>query len=178
MEKFKAYEIVFSGLKNGKHHFEFEIEQSFFHLFGTDIELDHTKVLGTVVLDKHSTFMELVLSINGTVDLICDISGMPYTQPIENTIEVLIKFGSEYDDSDAEVITIPSSDHQFNVAQLIYEAITLAIPMKKVSPEAEENDEYEALLEQYSPKFEEEDEASSEEIDPRWAALQKLKNKN
>ncbi|NHW58799.1 DUF177 domain-containing protein, partial [Escherichia coli] len=97
----------------------------------------------------------------------------------ENELKVLVKFGEEYDDSNEEVITILSSDYHFNVAQLVYEAVILSIPMKKVSPEVEGNEEYEALLERYSPKVldELEEEKSDEDIDPRWQALSKLKNK-
>lgn len=90
-----------------------------------------------------------------------------------------MKFGEEYDDSNEEVIVIPQNEYEFNISQLIFEAVVLAIPMKKLSPNLTEED-LEAL-EQYSPKEVEEDQAEENEegeIDPRWAALNKLKGKN
>ena len=38
MDKLRNYDIVFSGLKNGKHEFQFEIDKAFFKLFETEQE--------------------------------------------------------------------------------------------------------------------------------------------
>lgn len=93
-----------------------------------------------------------------------------------NDLKILVKFGEEYDDSNEDIITIPQKDSDFNIANLIYEAVVLSIPMKKVAPSVRDNDEYEKLLEKYSPKpIEEEEEQST---DPRWEALKKLKDNN
>ena len=105
--------------------------------------------------------------------MVCDISNENFDYPIENEIKVLVKFGEEYDDSEEDVITIPSTDHAFNVVQLIYEDVMLSIPMKKVSPNLSEEDLH--VLEKFSPKEEMEEE---KEVDPRWEALKKLKDKN
>jgi len=58
---------------------------------------------------------------------------------------------------------------------LIYEDVMLSIPMKKVSPNLSE--EQLALLDQYMPAEPDEEEKETE-VDPRWAALNKLKDKN
>jgi uncharacterized metal-binding protein YceD (DUF177 family) len=49
--------------------------------------------------------------------------------------------------------------------------------MKKISPNVNEEDDYHKILEKFSPKNKEEEE-KTEEIDPRWEALKKLKDKN
>ncbi len=175
MDKFKNYEIVFSGLKNGKHEFRFEIDKAFFQLFDTEQEFTNPKITVHVLMERHSTFLELWIRIQGTVQLLCDISSQEFDHPVENEISVLVKFGEEYDDSDVDVITIPSTDHAVNVAQLIYEDVMLSIPMKKVSPNLSE--EQLALLDQYMPAEPDEEEKETE-VDPRWAALNKLKDKN
>lgn len=174
MEKFRNYNISFSGLKNGKHQFEFPISQAFFNLFETENEFSNAEIVSNVFLEKHSTFLDFKVQINGKIDLICDISNEEFSYPIENEIKVLVKFGDTYDDSNEEVITIPHNDSEFNIAQLIYEAVILSIPMKKLSPNIIENEEYQILLDQFSPKNNEEIEENTE-IDPRWAVLQQLK---
>lgn len=175
MDKFRNYEVVFSGLKEGKHKFQFEINKAFFELFETEQEFTNPRITADVLMDKHSTFLEFWIKTKGVVTLVCDITNEEFDHPIENEIKVLVKFGEEYDDSDEDVITIPSTDHAFNVAQLIYEDVSLSIPMKKVSPNVDDEDL--EILEKYSPK-ETEDQAGEEEIDPRWEALKKLKDKN
>ncbi len=174
MDKLRNYDISFSGLKNGKHNFQFETDKEFFQLFDTEQEFTNPKIKVDVLLDKHSTFLEVVISTKGTVDLVCDITNEDFTHPIENEIKVLVKFGEEYDDSEEDVITIPINSHDFNIAQLIYENVVLSIPMKKLSPNVKKEDL--EILEKFSPKeIEKEEEQNS---DPRWEALKKLRNNN
>ena len=175
MDKFKNYEVAFSGLKNGKHEFQFEIDKAFFELFDTEKEFTNPKIVADVMMDKHSTFLEFWIKTSGTVELICDITNEKFDHPIENEIKVLVKFGEEYDDSDEDVITIPMNDHAFNVAQLIYEDVMLSVPMKKISPNVDQEDL--EILDKFSPKEEETDE-NEHEGDPRWDALRRLKDKN
>ena len=173
MDKFRNYDVAFTGLKNGKHEFKFEVEQSFFDLFETEQEFTNAHINVDVALEKHTTFLDLEVAISGKVDLICDITAEEFSHPINNSIKILVKFGEEYDDSNEEIITIPHGDSAFNIAQIIYEAVILSIPMKKISPNV--NDEDIELIEKFSPKIEEDKE---HEVDPRWEALKKLKDKN
>ena len=173
MDKFRNYDVAFTGLKNGKHEFKFEVEQSFFDLFETEQEFTNAHINVDVALEKHTTFLDLEVTISGKVDLICDITAEEFSHPINNSIKILVKFGEEYDDSNEEIITIPHGDSAFNIAQIIYEAVILSIPMKKISPNV--NDEDIELIEKFSPKIEENKE---HEVDPRWEALKKFKDKN
>lgn len=172
MEKLRNYDVSFSGLKNGKHEFRFEIDKAFFGLFDTEQEFTNPRITATVFLEKHTTFLEFIIKTEGVVELVCDITSEPFDHPVENEIKVLVKFGEEYDDSNVDIITIPHQDHAFNIAQLVYEDVVLSIPMKKVSPNIGEKDM--EILEKFSPKEEEEAESETN-ADPRWEALKKLK---
>ena len=174
MDRFHQYDIAFVGLKEGKHQFVFEIDQKFFNLFETEQEFTEPRLVAEVLMDKYSSFLEFFLQIEGSVQLQCDISGRFYREPVEAELSVLVKFGQEYDDSNEEVITIPHQSHAFNIAQLIYESVMLSIPMKKVAPDL--TDEERALVEKFHGEPAES--APEEEIDPRWEALKKLKDKN
>jgi len=174
MDKLRNYDVSFSGLKNGKHEFKYEIDKEFFQLFDTEQEFTNPRIAVDVLLDKHTTFLEFEIKIHGLVELVCDVTNENFDHPIENQIRVLVKFGEEYDDSEEDVITIPSTDHAFNIAQLMYENVMLSIPMKKISPNVSDKDL--EILEKFSPKETEEEE--EHKGDPRWDALKKLKDKN
>ncbi|SIS86201.1 Uncharacterized metal-binding protein YceD, DUF177 family [Chryseobacterium ureilyticum] len=176
MDKLRNYDVSFSGLKNGKHEFKFEIDKTFFQLFDTEQEFTNPKIEVSVLLDKHTTFLEFEIKIKGLVELVCDITNEDFNYPIENEIKILVNFGEEYDDSNEEVITIPTGEHAFNVAHLIYENVMLSIPMKKISPNV--SDEDIQILDQFSPKDIEEVEEEEHESDPRWEALRKLRDNN
>jgi hypothetical protein len=60
MDRFRNYDIAFSGLKTGKHDFKFEINQEFFDLFETEQEFFNPKIDVDVHLDKHTTFLNSI----------------------------------------------------------------------------------------------------------------------
>ncbi len=180
MDKFKNYDIAFTGLKNGKHEFDFIITQAFFDLFETEKEFTDANIKVHVLLEKHTTFLEFIITTEGTINLICDITGDQFDYPLDNSIRVLVNFGEEYDDSEEDVITIPHQDFAFNISQLVYENVMLSVPMKKISPNISQEDI--EILESFSPQpieeMEEEeieDSEDQESSDPRWDALKKLK---
>ncbi len=173
MDKFRNYDVEFSGLKTGKYEFRFEIDKAFFALFDAEQEFSNPRIVADVLLEKHTTFLDFRIKTTGIVTLVCDITAEDFDYPIKNELQVLVNFGEEYDDSNEEVITIPVHDHAFNVANLIYENVVLAIPMKKISPNATEEDF--KIIE----KFNASEPIKTEEIsDPRWDALKKLKDNN
>jgi len=51
MKKTKEYLIPFVGLKLGKHHFEYQIDNTFFDLFEYD-EFQNSDIKVSVVLEK------------------------------------------------------------------------------------------------------------------------------
>ena len=67
MDKLRNYDVSFSGLKNGKHEFRFEIDNTFFQLFDTEQEFTNPRIEVHVSLDKHTTFLEFEIKINGLV---------------------------------------------------------------------------------------------------------------
>jgi uncharacterized metal-binding protein YceD (DUF177 family) len=171
--RLKEYQIPFSGLKQGKHQFEFQIDKTFFEAFSYD-EFRAANVTVKAVLDKMSTMMELELQGSGTVNLACDITDEPFDQPIDGRLELVIKFGEEYSDEDDEILVLPHGEHQFNVAQYIYEMIVLSVPSKRIHPGVADGSlQSEALkrLEELQPK---KDKDPADDTDPRWDALRDL----
>ncbi|HCO84172.1 MAG TPA: hypothetical protein DIT95_11635 [Arenibacter sp.] len=173
MMQHKEFVIPFSGLKQGKHEFEYTIENTFFESFeydefnGADIKLD-------VTLNKMSTMMELEMKARGTVNVNCDLTSEPYDQKIKADLELVVKFGDEYNNDNDEILIIPHSEYQINIAQYVYEMLVLSVPLKKVHPgvlDGTLKSEVLDKLEELQPKDTKE---NKEDIDPRWDALKKL----
>ena len=172
MEK-KEFSIPFAGLKQGKHKFDYVVENEFFESFEfTDFNSACIKLL--VLLNKTSTMMELELNTEGTVNVDCDITGEPYDQITSSELKLVVKFGDVYNDENDEILVIPHREHQVNIAQYVYEMIVLAVPQKRVHPGVEDgslDSEVLKKLEELQPK---ESKENTEDTDPRWDALKKL----
>lgn len=175
MKELKAYTIPFVGLKVGKHHFDYQIDNSFFTVFEYE-EFNEANLKVNLLFEKKTTLLELIFDVEGTVNVNCDITNEPYEQVIKDTFKLVVKFGESYNDDNEEILIIPHGEYQINVAQYIYELIVLAVPVKKIHPGIEDgtlNSDILNKLEELSPKDKKENK-NTEDTDPRWDTLKKL----
>ncbi|MCK0158592.1 DUF177 domain-containing protein [Cellulophaga sp. F20128] len=173
MMKLKEFSIPFSGLKQGKHNFEYKIDNTFFESFEY-YEFNAAAIDITVELNKMSTLLEFGMKAKGIVNVICDISSEPYDQGINSSLELMVKFGEEFNDENEEILIIPNGEFQVNISQYLYEMLVLAVPLKRVHPgvlDGTLKSKAVDKLEELQPKEEKE---NKEDNDPRWDALKKL----
>ena len=179
MKNLKEFDISFTGLKDGDHQFEYKIEKTFFDFFDYD-EFQNSNVNVALSFLKKPTMFELNFVFKGWVEVNCDVTNELFHQPIDTDMELIVKFGDEFNDENEDLVIIPHSDFKMNVAQYIYEAIVLAVPIKRIHPGVADGTlQSETLdaLKKFQVKLEEEETEQEEnihkEIDPRW---NKLKN--
>jgi len=154
------------------HLFEYQIGKSFFDAFNFD-EFFDANISVALTLDKKSTLLNLSFKAQGTINVTCDVSGEPFDQEIETVLQLIVKFGEEYNDDNEEILILPYSEFQLNVAQYIYEMIVLSAPTKRVHPKVLDGSmESEALkkLEKLRVK----EQKTTENVDPRWDKLKSL----
>ena len=175
MKLFKAFDIQFAGLKLGTHQYEYTIEQTFFELFEYD-EYNSVSVKVRLELEKKTTLLELKLLAKGVVNVNCDLTNEPYDQSITSELEMVVKFGPEYNEDNEGILIIPHGAYEINVAQYIYELIVLAVPQKRIHPGVKDgtlDSDILKMLENFSPKSVKKTN-SNKDIDPRWDSLKKL----
>jgi uncharacterized metal-binding protein YceD (DUF177 family) len=192
MKDLKEFDISFIGLKEGIHQFEYTIDKKFFDFFNYD-EFYDSNVKVAVSLLKNTTILELDFVFSGWVEVACDLTTELFHQPIEANIHLIVKFGDEFNDENEELLIIPFSESKINVAQYIYEAIVLAVPLKRIHPGVIDGSLHSEVLEklkefEIKAEDEEEDQLEKEqednknrEIDPRWNKLKNIlieKNKS
>tara|TARA_R110000765_G_scaffold314205_1_gene407065 strand:- start:709 stop:1245 length:537 start_codon:yes stop_codon:yes gene_type:complete len=174
MKKHREFMIPFSGLKQGKHEFDFKIDNTFFESFEYN-EFNDAAINLHVLLNKSSTMMELEMTANGTVNVYCDVTNEPYDQLVNANLELVVKFGEEFNNDNDEILILPHGEFQVDISQYAYEMLVLAVPLKKVHPGVLDGSlESEAItkLEALHPK--EVKENKGKETDPRWDTLKKL----
>ena len=174
MNYLSQFTIPFSGLKEGKHLFDFTADHRFFAGF-EESEIEKGSVNIQVELEKRATYLRLKFMIKGEVELICDRCLETYSQPIESTYPMLVKFSeTEIDDGD-EVIYIHPGAHQVEVAKLIYEFIVLSIPIRHVHPDDNEGKSLcDPEMLQKLDEYKATDLTEVDPIDPRWNDLKKI----
>jgi uncharacterized metal-binding protein YceD (DUF177 family) len=190
MKDLKEFDISFVGLKEGIHQFEYIIDKKFFDFFNYD-EFYDSNVKVVLSFLKNMTIFELDFVFSGWVEVACDLTTELFHQPIETKIHLIVKFGDDFNDENEELLIIPFSESKFNVAQYIYEAIVLAVPLKRIHPGVidgslhsevlEKLKEFEIKADDEEDQEEEQEENKNREIDPRWNKLKNIlieKNKS
>ena len=164
--------LSFFGLKEGNHKFEYRIDKQFFESYSYDEFLDADfKVL--LNFTKKSTLLEFHFESQGKATVNCDLSNEPFNLPLSGSLEMVVKFGEEFNDDNEEVLILPHGEHQLDLSQYIYEMIVLSVPQKKIHPGIEDG----SLESEVLKKLDElslDKTKDKNETDPRWDDLKKL----
>ena len=176
MNKTKEFLIPFIGLKLGKHHFEYQINNSFFEIFDYN-EYQNSDIKVNVVLEKKSTLIELNFTHKGTVNVPCDLTSEDFDLTIKGKMKMIVRFGEEYNNDNEELLILPHGEFEVNIAQYVYEMIVLSVPLRRVHPGIKDGSlKTEALskLNELTVKEEKKENKQEENIDPRWDKLKQL----
>lgn len=169
------YNILFGGLKQGHHLFDFEIDNKFFEQI-EESEIKEGKLTAVVEAEKSSTHVDLNIRISGTVKVCCDRCLEMFDQPTECENRLLVKFGNDQEFDDPEIITVPRDEHDLDLKQFFYEFILLSLPIKRIHPDdSNGKSTCDPLMLQKLKEHLVEDEV---EKDPGWEELKKLMNNN
>ena len=175
MKELNEYTIQFVGLKDGKHHFDYQIKRKFFEYFEYE-DFNDASIDVAIELVKKPTFLDFELSILGFVNVNCDLSNEPYNQKINDKMNLVVKFGHEYNNEIEDILVLPYGEHEINLAQYVYELIVLAVPRKLIHPGVTDGSlksEILDKLEELSPESSD-GKRNGKDVDPRLNELKKL----
>jgi uncharacterized protein len=173
LKSLRDFSIPFTGLKLGRHQFEYVITDAFFDEFEYSL-VKKASLKCDVELERQETMIILNFHIQGTINATCDKCLAQYPQPVDIHEQQVAKFIEEGIGEDDEIITLTKNDHEINIAGLIYEYINVAMPFITVCND-EGNTPYcdkDTLksLSRLTANTEQ-----NEHIDPRWDVLKKIK---
>lgn len=185
MGKFTAYKLPLKSLAPGVHEFDYTVDKQFF------VNMEYTDVRDAdmavhLTIDYHGDIYRLNFEIAGTLTMLCDRCLDDLILPIDTSYNINVEYGDDYNDESDDLLVIPTSDNDLNVAYMIFDTIVLQIPMKHVHPAGQCNRAMSALLKKHragTDAIEDELLDSVEEdgdapIDPRWDALRGLGSEN
>ena len=172
MKGLKQFNIQFVGLKEGKHLFEYSIDNKFFEAFQYE-EFESSAIKVELTFTKKSTLLELLFEAKGTVEVPCDITNELYHQEIKDSMPLVVKFGPEFNDDNEEILILPHEAYELNVAQYIYEMLVLSVPNKRVHPQVLDGTMQSEVLNKLR-ELEIKEENTVEHTDPRWDKLKNL----
>jgi len=172
----QRYRIPYTGLKNGHHKFDFEVDNRFFDEFDYSI-VKEGKLAVSVDLERQENMMIVNFDINGYIFLNCDLclSDFPFDVHIQERIIIKFQEDKEINNTTEEILVLSKNEHQLDIAPLLYEYINLAVPfhIRCTSPGNMENCDPDMIFRLQSLV----NNADNKVVDdPRWDILKKIKN--
>lgn len=159
MDTAKRYAIAYKGLENGTYGFDFKVDGELFEAEG-NVEIKGGDCDVHVDMTKSESMLECEVAIKGHVITECDRCLEDCSIPIDYRGTLLVRFSDETDDYDGEVMWLPVSEREVDLAQYIYESIVLALPYRRVHPDGECNPD---MLARFSIAADEGSEAEGDE---------------
>jgi uncharacterized metal-binding protein YceD (DUF177 family) len=185
--KFELYKIDLKNLTPGMHQKEYFLENKFFADIDGD-EVQRGKVNVNLTINCTDIMFDMNFQITGSVVVSCDrcLDNMELAISAKNRL--VVKFGPEYAEESDELIIVPESEGEINLAWFIYEFIALSLPMKHVHPAGKCNKAMASQFKKHMAKSinlddEFDDNTTDVEVgdldgdiqtDPRWDALKDL----
>jgi uncharacterized metal-binding protein YceD (DUF177 family) len=177
LKSLQQYHIPFTGLKQGKHQFEFEVDDKFFTEFEYSL-VKNGKLKVEMEMDKQETMLILNFHIKGDIFLTCDLCLAGFPLNIEIIERQIVKFSNDNnpEDNTEEIIVLSKNEHELDVSTLIYEYVNLALPyINRCDDEGNTKWCDSEMIEKLNSLSSSKEEEENDLADPRWEALKKIK---
>jgi uncharacterized protein len=173
LKSLREFSIPFTGLKLGKHQFEFVITDAFFDQFEYSL-VKKASLVCKVELERQEPMLILDFDITGTVDATCDKCLAQYPQPVDIPEQQVAKFSEEPVADDEEIIALSKNDHEIDIAGLVYEYINVAVPFITTCGDEGNTPFCDKEMLDKLEKFKANTD-NDEKTDPRWDVLKNIK---
>jgi len=168
----ESFKIDLKALPQGVSKLEFKLDDEYFQAIDAPDVL-RGELQSSLSINRTDDFFELNFHTYGVVHIPCDLCLDDMDQDIDSADRLVVKFGEIYSEDD-DLVTVAENEGILDVAWFIYEFIDLNIPIKHVHAPGKCNPAMIEMLNQHSTARSGE-EVEEETVDPRWAALLKLK---
>ena len=167
----ESFKIDLKALPQGASILEFKLDDSYFKAIDVP-DIQRGELSSSLSISRTDDFFELNFHTEGIVHIPCDICLDDMEQSIETDDRLLVRFGEDYSEED-DLVIVAENEGILDVAWFIYEFIALNIPIKHVHAPGKCNPAMIEMLQEHSAARSGEEEEKT--VDPRWAALLKLK---
>ena len=142
--------IPLNGLTTGNHEYEWRVGKEFFESFENSEMLD-AELVASVVVEKSGRYLGIDCDVTGDVTVECDRCLDDLILPVDVEVRLSVKYGDEesseeHREGEREVVFIPETDAEFDMSQIIYDYVCLALPMQRVHEEGDCNQDAMAHL--------------------------------
>lgn len=163
--------LPLKGLAFGNQEFNYHLDGAFFNGIGQSEVRDASVETTLKVAHDHEGIYHLTAECRGWLVIPCDRCLGDLRHAVNADYAVTVQLGEEYDDSSDDLLQVPKTWHELDVAPLIRDTVLLTIPVMHTHEPEECDEEMLSHLKGDDNGVDDEQQGN----DPRWDALKKLK---
>ena len=167
----ESFKIDLKALPQGLSSYEYKLDNEYFETIDAP-DVQRGELSCSLSVNRTDDFYELNFHTEGVIHIPCDICLDDMDVDICTDDRLVAKFGEDYSEDD-DLVTVAENEGILDVSWFIYEFIALNIPIKHVHAPGKCNPAMIEMLQEHSAARSGEEEETA--VDPRWAALLKLK---
>ena len=180
VKKCNELTLQLKGLPLGNQEIKSTLEGGFFD--GSEPCEVRSANVNLVIKVQHNTpdIIVLDMAIDGELTIPCDRCLDDMTHHVDTTYHLSVKAGERLDDSQDNVLEVPSSWKELDLTPIVRDTVLLTIPIMHTHDDPEQcNPEMMATLLSHEAHDADgdSDDATGNEHDPRWDALRQLTEK-
>jgi uncharacterized metal-binding protein YceD (DUF177 family) len=172
------FAIAYIGLKKEVHHFEYQLDASFF-TNAENLGIQSADIHIAISLDKRIEPFIIDVLINGSITTECDKCASLVAIPVIGNHTLYVKFSggdSIHDSLDDDILIIHREEPEIDLSPFLHDYVHLSLPVSKVCVDPGNTDycdkEVVRILEQMKNNIE------PKQNNGLWQSLEKLKNIN
>ena len=182
--------LSIASLPFGTQEFNYHVDGKFFNeIEDSEVRSGSVDVAVNVAHTQEGIY-DLDFVCRGVITIPCDRCLDDMEHQVDADYHLTVKMGDALDDSLDNVLVIPSSWRTLDLAPIVRDTVLLTIPMMHAHSPGDCNEDMLGRLEEHAahayssdedfmePPEQDSDSTGSQEIDPRWAALQQLLENN
>jgi len=165
----KDWLLQYGSLKEGLHHFDYQLDNDFFDSFEQDlVHNGHVKVLLNV--HRSENYLQLDFKIEGALGKECDVCLSELDYPIKGEASLHVKISDKEIEDEPDLIQVPTAEIEIDLRQHLFDYTLLQLPMRIECKDSVNRKECDAeLLSKLNPP--EEDDKPANEDHPEWQKL-------
>ena len=167
----ESFKIDLKALPQGVSSYEYKLDNEYFEAIEAP-DVQRGELSCSLSVNRTDDFYELNFHTEGVIHIPCDICLDDMDVVICTDDRLVAKFGEDYSEDD-DLVTVAENEGILDVSWFIYEFIALNIPIKHVHAPGKCNPAMIEMLQEHSAARSGEE--GEDAVDPRWAALLKLK---
>lgn len=137
MNLLREFDVEFIKLKDGQHHFNYVLDDSFFEKMKSSLSSQEIKI--ELEFIKSPSMFTLNFDIQGHINTQCDRCLADITLPISGQNTLIVKVTEQQLEDQDDLIYINPGEYKINIAQHLYDYVHLLIPIKKTCENIEKN---------------------------------------